>query len=186
MKARHVDAQVESLIYPARSTCQARTGIITGEKGITHFCSRKKIRRGRPAHREARREVVSDRELAHRGEVIVATHNVLTVVVDGKHGVRRSEEVLGKYREVGLDIVGLQETCHDSYSLCKQVGYVVYCSGRCGDKGVGEQCQDAVGLAARETPTRAFVRPPKFINERSLKVTMTVCCRASAVMGLAA
>ena len=76
---------------------------------------------------------------------------------DGKHGVGRAAEVLGEYRQAGLDIIGLQETRR----------YVVNCSGACGDKGGGKKGQGGVGLAIRET----IVRPPELINERLMKAT---------------
>ena len=34
------------------------------------------------------------------------------MAIDGKHGVGRVAEVLGEYRQAGLDIIGLQETRH--------------------------------------------------------------------------
>ena len=92
----------------------------------------------------------------------------------------RAAEVLGEYRLAGLDIIGLQETCRDGQSDFKQAGYVVYCSGACGDKGGGKKGQGGVGLAIRETITRAVVRPPEFISERLLKVTLKLHGRASA------
>ena len=46
-------------------------------------------------------------------------------------------EVLGEYREVGPDIIDLQETRRDGQSKFEQFGYVVYCSRACGDKGGG-------------------------------------------------
>ena len=58
---------------------------------------------------------------------------------------------------------------------------MVYCSGACGDKGGGKKGQVGVGLAIRESITRAVVRPPEFINERLLKVTLKLHGRASAV-----
>ena len=58
---------------------------------------------------------------------------------------------------------------------------MVYVSGACGDKGGGKRIQGGVGLAIRETITRVVVRPPEFINERLLKVTLKLHGRASAV-----
>jgi len=63
---------------------------------------------------------------------------------------------------------------------------VVYVSGACGDKGGGKRIQGGVGLAIRETITRAVVRPPEFINERLLKVILKVLGRARAVLFLVA
>ena len=63
---------------------------------------------------------------------------------------------------------------------------MVYCSGACSDKGGEKKGQGEVGLAIRETITRAVVRPPEFINERLLKVTLNLHGRASAVSFLVA
>ena len=103
------------------------------------------------------------------------------MAIGGKHGVGRAAGVLGEYRQVGLDIIGLQETCRDGQSQLRQVGYVVYSSGACGGKGGGKKGQGGVGLAIREAITRAVVRPPEFINERLLKATLKLHGRASAV-----
>lgn len=75
-------------------------------------------------------------------------------------------EILGEYREAGLNIIVLQETHRDGQSLFKQVGkYVVYCSGTSGAKGSGEKGQGGVGLAVREKITRDDALPTEFINE---------------------
>ena len=71
--------------------------------------ARKKRRRGRTRRRAARRQASNDRDRARRRELVIATHNVRTMAVDGKHGVGRAAEVLDVYQEVGCDIIGLQE-----------------------------------------------------------------------------
>ena len=60
--------------------------------------ARKKRRRGRAGRRAARRQANNDRDRACRRELVIATHNVRTVAVDGKHGVGRVAEVLGVYQ----------------------------------------------------------------------------------------
>ena len=81
-----------------------------------------------------------------------------------------------------MDIIGLQETRRDDQSQLKQIGYVVFCNGACGDKGDGKKGQGGVGLAIRETITRAVVRPPEFINERLLKETLKLHGSASGCL----
>ena len=137
---------------------------IPGEKGPYRnlvwkrkLKARKKRRRFRPSRRAARRKVICDRERARKREITVATYDVRTMTIDA--------EVLGEYRQAGLDIIGLQETRRDGQSQLRQAGYVVYCSGTYGDKGGRKKGQGGVGLAIRETITRAVVRPPEFINE---------------------
>ena len=87
--------------------------------------TRKKGRRLRPARRAARRKAICDRERARKREITVATHNVGTMAIVGKHGVGRAAEVLGEYRHAGLNIIGLLETRRDGQPQFKQAGYVV-------------------------------------------------------------
>ena len=75
-------------------------------------------------------------------EITVATHNVRTMAVDGKHGVGRALDNLSVYDRLG-----------------------------CGDKNGGKKGQGGVGLAVRTSITRA-ARPPEFITDRLLKVTL--------------
>ena len=49
-------------------------------------------------------------------------------------------------------------------------GYLVYCSGECGGENDGKKGQGGVGLAVRNSITRA-ARPPEFISDRLFKVT---------------
>ena len=56
----------------------------------------------------------------------------------------------------------------------------VYCSGECGGENGGKKGQGGVGLAVRNSITRA-ARPPEFISDRLLKVTLGLRGRAKAV-----
>ena len=69
--------------------------------------ARKKRRRGRTRRRATRRQASNNRDRARRRELVIATHNVRTMAVDGKHGVGRAAEVLVVYQEMGCDIIGL-------------------------------------------------------------------------------
>ena len=82
---------------------------------------------------------------------------------------------------MGLDIIVLHDTRHDERFRFKQAGFAVHCSGTSGGRGNRKKGQAGVGLSVREKITRALVRPPEFINERLLKVTMKLRGRASAV-----
>lgn len=64
-------------------------------------------------------------------------------------------KALGEYREVGLGMIGLQEAFRDGKSLFKQAGYVVYCSGVCGDQGGGKKGHGGVGLVVRGDSPRS-------------------------------
>ena len=72
--------------------------------------ARKKRRKGRTRRRVARRQASNDRDRARRRELIIATHNVRTMAVDGKHGVGRAAEVLDVYQGMGCGVICLQET----------------------------------------------------------------------------
>ena len=111
----------------ARPKSQAGTGTWTGGKGsgkiknnkskqvtmettrTKKLLARKRRRRGRARRRVKRREAESEREKVRRQELTIATHNVRTMAVDGKHGVGRAVEVLSEYQERDCAIVGLQE-----------------------------------------------------------------------------
>ena len=134
--------------------------------------ARKKRRRGRTRRRAARRQASNDRDRARRSELVIATHNVRTMAVDGKHGVGRAAEFLDVYQEMGCDIIGLQETRRSGQSALLQAGHVVYCSGESGGDGEGKKTQGGVGLAVRKSISRAEARPPEFISDRLLKVTI--------------
>ena len=72
--------------------------------------ARKKRRRERAGRRAARQQASNDRDRVRRRELAIATHNMRTMAVDGKHGVGRAAEVLDVYQEMGCDVIGLQET----------------------------------------------------------------------------
>ena len=121
-----------------------------------------------------------NRARARGREVTVATHNVRTMAVDGKHGVGRTLDVLSVYDRLGCDVIGLQETPRSGHSAFSKAGYLVYCSGECGDENGGKKRQGGVGLAVRISITRA-ARPTEFISDRLLKVTLELRGRAKAV-----
>ena len=115
----------------------------------------------------------------------VATHDIRTMAVDGTHGVGRALDLLSVYNRLGCDAIGLQETRRSGHSAFTQVGYLVYCSGECGGENGGKKGQGGVGLAVRTSITRA-ARPPEFISDRLLKVTLELRGRAKAVTFFAA
>ena len=75
------------------------------------------------------------------------------MAVDGKHGVGRALDVLSVYDRLGCDVIGLQKTRRSGHSAFSQSGYLVYCSGECGDENCGKKGQGGVGLAMRTTVT---------------------------------
>ena len=142
--------------------------------------ARKRRRRGRAERRLLRQRERRNRARAHEREITVAPHNVRTMAVDGKHGIGRALDVLGVYDRLGCDVIGLQETRRSGHSAFNQVGYLVYCSRKCGNKNSGKKGQGRVGLAVRTSITCA-ARPPEFISDRLLKVTLELRGRAKAV-----
>ena len=114
----------------------------------------------------ARRKAICDREQARKREITVAAHEVRTMAIDGKHGVKRVAEGLDEYRHAGLDIIGLQETRREGQSQFQQADYVVYCSGACGVKGGGKNGLGGVGLPS-ERDHHASCRTPTGINQRT-------------------
>ena len=144
------------------------------------FLARKRRRQGRAERRLLRQRERRNRARARGREITVATHNVRTMAVDGKHGVGRALDVLSVYDRLVCDVIGLQETRRSGYSAFSQAGYLVYCSGECGDENGGKKGQGGVGLAVKTSITRA-ARPPEFISDRLLKVTLELRGRAKAV-----
>ena len=136
--------------------------------------------RGRAERRRLRQSKRRNRARARGREIAVATHNVRTMAVDGTHGVGRTLDVLSVYDRLGCDVIGLQETRRSGHSAFSQAGYLVYCSGACGGENGGKKGQSAVELAVRISITRA-ARPPEFISDRLLKVTLELRGRAKAV-----
>ena len=142
------------------------------------FLARKRRRRGRAERRLLRQRERRNRPRARGREITVAPHNVRTMAVDGKRGVGRALDVLSVYDRLGCDVIGLQVTRRSGHSAFSQAGYLVYCSGECGDENGGKKGQGRVGLAVRTSITRA-ARPPEFISDRLLKVTLELRGRAS-------
>ena len=142
--------------------------------------ARKRRQRGRAERRLLQQRERRNRSRARGREIIVATHNVRTMAVDGKHGVGRALDVLSVYDQLGCDVIGLQETRRRGHSAFSQAGYLVYRSGECGNKNDGKKGRGGVGLAVRTSITRA-AHPPEFISDRLLKVTIELRGRAKAV-----
>ena len=141
---------------------------------------RKRRRRGRAERRRLRQSKRGNRARAGGLEIAVATHDVQTMAVDGTHGVGRALDVWSVYDRLGCDVIGLQETRRRGQSAFGQAGYLVYCSGECGGENGGKKGQGGVGLAVRNSITRA-ARPPEFISDRLLKDTLELRGRANAV-----
>ena len=85
-------------------------------KNRRKFLARKRRRRGRAERRLLRQRERRNRARARGRESTVATYNVRTVAVDGKHGVGRALDVLSVYDRLWCDVIGLQETHRSGHS----------------------------------------------------------------------
>ena len=152
------------------------------QKGETFWkiLARKRRRRSRAERHRLRQGKRRNQARARGREIVVATYNVRTMAVDGTHGVGRALDVLSVYDRLGCDVIGLQETRCSGHSAFSQAGYLVYCSGECGGENGGKKGQGGVGLGVKNSITRA-ARPPEFISDRLLKVTLELRGRAKAV-----
>ena len=142
--------------------------------------ARKRRRRGRVERRLLRQSERGNRARALSRDITVATHNVRTMAVDGTYGIGRALDVLSVYDRLGCNVISLQETRRSGHSALSQAGYLLYCSGECGSENIGKKGQGGVRLAVRTSITRA-ARPPEFISDRLLKVTLEQRGRAKAV-----
>ena len=125
-----------------------------GRHGVGRLNPRRETKtKGRNGDREREmKEEVTDRRKflarerrnrarARGREITVATHNVRTMAVDGKRGVGRALDVLGAYDRLGCNVIGLKETRRGGHTAFSQAGYLVYCSGECGDENGGKKGQ---------------------------------------------
>ena len=142
--------------------------------------ARKRKRRGKAERRLLGQSERRNRARARGREITTATHNVRTMAMDGTHRVGPALDVLSVYDRLGCDVIGLQETRRSGHSALSQAGYLVYCSGECGDENGEKKGHGGVGLAVRTSITRA-ARPPEFISKCLLKVTLELRARAKAV-----
>ena len=143
--------------------------------------ARKLRGRGRAKRCLLRQSKTRNRACARGREIIVATHNVRTMAVDGTHGVGRALlDVLSMHGRLGCDVIGLQDTRRSGHSAFSQADYLVYCGGECGGENGGKKGKSGVGLAViRASLTRA-ARPPEFISDPLLKVTLELRGRAES------
>ena len=63
--------------------------------------ARERRRRGRAEGRRLQQSKRRNRARARRREIVVATHNVRTMAVDGTHGIGRALDILSEYDRLG-------------------------------------------------------------------------------------
>ena len=121
--------------------------------------ARKKRRGGRTRRRAARRQASNDRDRARKRKLVIATHNVRTMAVDGKHGVGRAAEVLDVYQEMGCDIIGLQETRRSGQSALHKLDTLLTAAVSPEATGKGRRAKVELGwLFARVSPVPKYDR----------------------------
>ena len=96
------------------------------------------------------------------------------------HGVGRALDSSECVRSTGVRRHRFTRDRRSGHSVFSQAGYSVYCSGECGGESGGKKVQGGVRLAVRTSTTRA-ARPPEFISDRLLKVTLELHGRAKTV-----
>jgi hypothetical protein len=99
----------------------------------------------------------------------------------GRNRIGRALDVLSVYNRLGCDIIGLKETRRSGHSDFSQAGSLMYCSSECSGKNGGKKGQDGVGLPKSASIITRTARPPEFISDRLLKVTLELRGRAKAV-----
>ena len=88
-------------------TCKRKIGT---EKKLARQIRRRNRTRRRVKQRERRARLDEAKARSRNSELQVATHNVRTLSLTGKHGADHAEVVLRKCQAVGCDVIGLQET----------------------------------------------------------------------------
>ena len=139
--------------------------------------ARKRRRRGRAERRHLRQSKMRYRARARGREITVTTHNVRTL----RNG--RSWTGAGCFECVRSTGVRRHRFAGDppQRTFILQPGWLlVYCSCECGGENGGKKVQGGVGLAVRNSITRA-AHPPEFISDRLLQVTLELRGRAKAV-----
>ena len=86
----------------------------------------------------------------------VPTYNVRTLAVKGNNGYGRAECVLAKVRQLGCNLIGLQETRRSGKTEFSAAGYRVLCSGKKKRKA-GKDCTELVWQSRNRHPVSLFI-----------------------------
>ena len=114
------------------------------------------------------------------GELNVATWNVHSLSLTGRRGAGHAEVLLQKYKVLGCDIIGLQETRRPAWTEFAAVGYRVFCSGVDGNSG--RAGQHGVGLAVKEFTIHEATWTQELANERLMSMTFNLTGKSNAVI----
>ena len=138
---------------------------------------------GRRARPERRRNAKTSQNVARArsrtGELNVATWNVRPLPLTGRRGAGHAEVLLQKYKVLGCDVIGLQETQRPGRAEFAAAGYRVFCSGV--DGSSGRAGQNGMGLAVKESIIREATWTQELTNKRLMSMTFNLTGKSNAV-----
>ena len=142
--------------------------------------ARKGRRRARPERRrnaKTSQDVVRAR--SRTGELNVATWNVRSLFLTGRHGAGHAEVLLLKCKVLDCDVIGLEETRRPGRTEFAAAGYRVFCSGVDGNSG--RAGHHGVGLAVKESIINEATWTQELTNERLMSMTFNLTGKSNAV-----
>ena len=142
--------------------------------------ARKGRRRARPERRRnANKSQNVARARSRTGELNVATWNVRSLSLTGRRGAGHAEVLLQKWKVLGCDVIGLQETRRPGRTEFTAAGYRVFCSGV--DGSTGRTGQHGVGLAVKDFIIREDTWTQELANERLMSMTFNLTGKSNAI-----
>ena len=142
--------------------------------------ARKGRRRARPERRrklKIRQNVTRTR--SRTGELNVATWNVRSLSLTGRRRAGHAEVLLQKFKALGNDVIGLQETRRPGRTGFAAEGYRVFCSEEYGSSG--QAGQHGVELAVKESIVREATWTQELTNERLMSMTFHLAGKSNAI-----
>ena len=142
--------------------------------------ARKGGRRARPERRRiAKTSQNVARARSRTGELNVATWNVRSLSLTGRHGAGHPEVLLQKCKVLGCDLIGLQETRRPGRTELAAAGYRVFYSRV--DGSTGRAGQHGVGLAVKESIIRESTWTQELTNERLMSMAFNLAGKSNAI-----
>ena len=119
------------------------------------------------------------RARSRTAELNVATWNVRSLSLTGRRGACHAKVLLQKYKVLGCDVIGLQETQRPGRNELAAAGYRIFCSGNNGSSG--RAGQHRVGLAVKESIVREATWTQELTNERLMSMTFNLTGKSNAI-----
>ena len=139
--------------------------------------SRRKARPKRRRNAKTSQNVVRAR--SRTGELNVATWNVRSLSLTGRRGAGHAEVLLQKYKVLGCDVIGLQETRRPGRPEFAAARYPVFFSRV--DGSSGRAGQHGVGLAVKESIIHEATSTQELTNEHLMSMTFNLTGKSNAV-----